>query len=299
MSSRITSVSGKFGRRLAAGLFVVTLALQSACSTAPQASEVKYHGTLAQVAVVTTSQVPDIRFNGLDQAGVVTSGSGATFKSCVDVIAPESCSEALCGAVAVLWTNVCRVADVVGGVIGALVAPSAGDVTVAESSLSTALSNAQMIQESLREQVVATSLARGTPLVSVAPELMHRAVQRRDYRDLAAVGVDTVLEVVLVRVGTERRAGSGPVQLTMQSHVRLISTTDNSVLFVSDYVHRGERRQLSEWSANRAELLLHGMKSGYEALGARIHDSIFFVNRNAADIGRHGERTLAAASARF
>jgi hypothetical protein len=277
-------------QRLIASLCAIVLALQSGCAlpTRPVVPKTQYQATLGRVAIVATSQAPDIKLEFLVRSkgeGAVK-GAGSTFLSCMGGMGSGSCSGEMCGAVYALWFVACGVAGVVGGVAGAVSAPGSEKVRTAENNIYAALA-VENIQESLREQIVAAATANGTRLVSVSPESMQLVAQLRDYRSLAAAGVDTVLEVTLVKVstgslnlmGTEVKGeGSNPaLYLLMTAHVRLIRTSDNIEVFASDYFYSGERLRLSEWAANNAEPLLHSLQVGYSVLAAHIYENIFML----------------------
>jgi hypothetical protein len=85
------------------------------------------------------------------------------------------------------------------------------------------------------------------------------------------------VEIALTRAGTRGAGINAPVQLYMETRVRVVRAADNSELFSADYEYRGRRQKLAEWSANRGEALLQELQNGYIALGSHIHDSIFLL----------------------
>jgi hypothetical protein len=187
-----------------------------------------------------------------------------------------SCGGDFCGVVAVLWLGVCGVASAVGGVVGAAKAPGAGEVRAAEATFTTAL-HAKTIQEALRGQTVAAALGKGANLGSVSPESAQAASQLRDYRSLAAEGIDTVVEVALTKAGTRGSGIDSPLLLYMEAHVRLIRTGENAEVFFADYRYLGKGLKLSEWLANQGQPLLRALEAGYESLGSQIYDDVFLL----------------------
>ena len=238
------------------------------------------------MAIVATSQAPEIKLEGFvrSKGEGAAKGAGSAFMSCMSGMG--GCSGDFCGLAFLLLTAICSVGGVVGGVVGAVTAPGSGEVRTAETSISTALST-KTIQEALRGQVVGAASSNGTSLVSVPPESAQAAAQLLDYRNLSVAGVETVLEVTLVKVGTGSLTLMGtetggnvfnqPAFLSMTAHVRLIRTSDNTELFATDYVYLGEKLKLSEWSANQAEPLLHALEVGYKTLGSHIYDNVFLL----------------------
>lgn len=280
-------------QRLAASLCAIVLVIESGCATPPPPNT-QYQATLGRVAVVATSQEPEIKLEGFThgKGEGAASGAGKTFSSCMS-------GAALAGPLAlILGLVVCPIATPVGAIVGAVQAPSSGEVHTSEAAISTALA-VKKIQDELREQVVAAALANGSSLVTVSPESAQHAAQLRDYRSLAAAGVDTVLEVTLTKVGTEAAASgfNPPLRLYMQALVRLIRTDDNAEVFATDYVYQGENLKLSEWSDNQAERLLRDLQIGYETFGTQIYDNIFllypFPDRKLQAAGLKGTYGLA------
>lgn len=277
---------GQISRRMAALLFAAVFALQSGCANfpprPPEAPVTQYQAALGKVAVIATAQQPEIEFKGVvgGKGEGTAKGAGMGIGRCIGSEGIVLCAiPPLC----VVFLGVC---GTTGAVVGGVAAPGAEEVRTAETAISTALA-VKIVQEALREQVVAAATARGGNLVSVPPESAQAAAQKRDYRSLAAAGVDTVFEVTLTKVGAvdqivygHERKGSGfnpPLFLSMTAHVRLIRTRDNAEVFAADYVFLGERLTVSEWSANQAERLLHNLRVGYQTLGAHIYDSVFLL----------------------
>jgi len=295
MTSQGHSARRRLRWRAAVSVLAVVVALQSGCVTVPPVPETRYQVALGQVAVVARQQEPEIKFEGFvhGKGQGAAMGAGVTFLQCFGAGAGSTCTGPYCGAAAALWLGICGVASAVGGVVGATAAPSAKQVRTAEAKLSSVL-NANLIQESLRDQVIAAAAASGMRLQAVSPAGAPEPNQARDYRPLGADGVDTVLEVALTHIGTDGAGINSPVQLRMKAHVRLIRARDNTEIFATDYLFLGERHKLSEWSANQAERLLHALQKGYEVLGTHIRDNVFLLYP-FPDHEAHAAGTLAVA----
>lgn len=263
-------------RRPIIGFLVVVIALHSGCAMAPHTSSTAHQDRLGNVAVVSTTQMPQINFEGFthNKAEGALVGAGGTFIGCVSMMGQGTCTGGLCGAGMVLWLGVCAVSSVVGGTVGATVSLSGEESRSAEQSMVSVL-DANTIQDSLRLQVELAAEYAEYFLVPLSPQAMDKVRQQRDYRQLVAEGVDAVLEVSLTRVGTTNGGFDPPLQLYMESQVRLVSTADNHELMSEKYRYTGPSKRLEEWSANNAELLLRALETGYEALGTHIFDMSF------------------------
>ncbi len=254
--------------------------LQAGCaSLTPAAPSTGHQTRLGKVAVVAAAGEPDIRFEGFARGkgeGAVRS-AGGMFLACASNLRPGGCSGEFCGAVVMLWLGICGVTSAVAGVVGAVVAPGAGEVVEAERGMS-AVMQVEAIQDSLRGQIASAALAAGVArLVQVAPEAAQETAQRRDYRPLAADGAETVLEVAVTRAGTRGVGINPPLHAYLEAHVRLVRTEDNAEFFAADYEYQGEQHSLAEWSANGGGPLLEALKTGYQRLGAHIHDAVFLL----------------------
>jgi len=278
MPNQGTSRFRQISRRVAASLFAIVVAVQSGCVSMTPVPKTQHQATLGKVAIVATAQEPEIKFEGFarGKGEGAAIGAGTTFLGCVGGLGGGGCSGAFCGAAVILFLGVCTVASAVGGVAGAVAAPSADSVRTAESTLSAAL-EIKTIQDSLRDQIAAAALVNGTMLVSVSPEGANDATRTRDYRPLAAAGVETVLEMTLTKAGTRGSGINAPLEMYMQAHVRLVRAGNNAEVFSADYFYGGERLKLSEWSADQGKRLLRALETGYETLGAHIYDSVFLL----------------------
>ena len=237
------------------------LALLLACATpAPTVPSAEARALLTDAAVVAGQESPEIEFEGfahgrLEGAGI---GAASTFAGCVGALGGGgSCQGAMCGAVVILWLGVCTVSSAVGGVVGAVIAPSAESVRTAEGQLHAAL-DVNAMQDSLRDEVLASAREGGSELASVAPE---RAAAR--------------VEVALTRVGTEGSGIDPPLLVFMDARARILRTSDGAQIYSADYRYEGEKRTLRGWSENRGAPLLHALEAGYESLGAEIFGSVF------------------------
>jgi len=274
-------------------LLAVLFAFQSGCAMATSTPKTAPPDALGKVAIVAIEREPEISFDGFAHSKEKDAAihAGDTFSSCIGGLGGVSCSDALCGATYILWLGVCGIASGVAGVVEVSSAQSVEKAQAAEASLSAAL-DARIIQASLRDEIVATALEKGTSLVLVTPESEQATVRPPDYLPLAAAGVDAVLEVTLTKVSTQDKDISGMLSLYMQAHVRLIRTSDNSEVFSEDYDYTGEPQETSTWSANRAGRLLHALQTGYETLGAHIYDHVFLLPnsplRNFVQQAPHG-----------
>lgn len=281
-------------RRALCALLLLAQLVQAGCASAPRQPD-RSAAQLGRVAVVAAAQQPEIRLHGLvrGKGSGAAAGAGSTFAHCLEPLGQSSCSGDFCGAVLILWFGVCGVAGLVGGVVGAVQAPSANAVRQTENRLRAGV-DAGAIQTALRDQVVQLARDNSQALVDADSAALRQAARDNDYRPLAAAGIDSVLEVALREVATRGSAGDTPQPLLMQARVRLIRTADNHELGQREFVQQSERRRLAEWAAADGRVLLQALQNGYAALGAQIYDSEFLLYP-FPDRGMHATGWLAAA----
>ncbi len=256
--------------RIAVLFLALVIAVQPGCNSVPQPPKTQYQGDLGRVAVVAALRPPEIELEGFAQSKGegAAKGAGDVASGCLNKMGSGS------GAAVLLALIVCAVATPVGAVAGAISAPSTEEAKAAKTTLSAAL-EVKVIQETLRDQVVAGALANNTLLTAIPSPA--GSAQPADYRPFAREGVDTVLEVAMKGIGTLGKGFNPPLMLYMTAHIRLIRTQDNTELFSADYSHVGGRMKRSEWSANGHEQLLKALNAGFGVLGSHIYDSVFLL----------------------
>jgi hypothetical protein len=289
----LTLRPGPMQRPLAWVIVMIFLAESGCAGLVP--TPTAHQTTLGRLAITCTDRQAEIEFEGFSRSkgGGAARGAGSAFAQCMGELGHGSCSGDLCGAAVILMLGMCGIASVIGGVTGAVTAPTAASVEAAESGMS-AVVEARTIQESLRRQVATLALAYDMNLVSVPEESDCAASSTGDYSLLAAAGVDTVLEVALTKAGTTGAGINAPVLLYMQAHARLVQTHDNREVFSADYIYQGRRLTLEEWSANQGLQLLQGLEQGYAVLGSHIYDNVFLLYP-FPDQGAHSPGLLATA----
>lgn len=249
--------------------------LVGACAnTGNVASDVGHQQQLGRVAVVAPQELPELRFEGFarGKAQGAAIGGGGSFAACLGSAGGGGCSGAVCGAALILLVGICGVAGLVGGVAGAATAPSADQVAASEATLATAV-EARTIQESLRREVVDAALAAGIVLVDLPAAETSAVAATRDYRALAAHGVDTVLETTLTHAGTAGMGINSPAAAYMEVRVRLVDVASQQERHVASYRYEGRRRKLAAWSADQGKALSEELAQGYRRLGAHIASS--------------------------
>jgi hypothetical protein len=163
------------------------------------------------------------------------------------------------------------VGAVTGAVMGAVTAESTAKVHDAEAALAHALAELK-IQETLGDRLVTiarddTRLAL-VPGGDVGPTESDMAV---DYRPLAAQGMDTVLEVSVIRLGlTGDRSVNPPLALSMTARIRLIRIGDGAELYQEELDRRSGSRKFVEWAANDAEAFRDAMDAAYTDVSREI-----------------------------
>lgn len=95
------------------------------------------------------------------------------------------------------------------------------------------------------------------PLVPVPPELaeslLAQAPAVRDYRPLAALGCDSVMELVVYRQAFRaERKGNPPMSFETSIHVYVTRISDGALLFVQPFDYRTRKYLFTQWAGEKA-----------------------------------------------
>jgi hypothetical protein len=169
-----------------------------------------------------------------------------------------------------------------GGMYGALTAPPAREVEAAEKTLKEA--SAEMRQMGLRENFIETVTRLGNDRTG------HRFLKILDiatgepnkeilYNPSDLPGVDTVLELKIVKTGLRGRYGIDPyVNTFVQTRIRLIRLKDNAELLdESIYCQSDQERTFQEWSQNAGIFLIEEFRSCVSELAEKTIDDFFLI----------------------
>lgn len=194
-----------------------------------------------------------------------------------------------CGIAA--WTPVMMGAGVVEGVDKG--------ITIAEwiessRTLSRAAAEPEA-QETLRDTVMVAAAERraARPVVSLLEGGPREGNAPPSYRPLAATGLDTVLEVAVVRLDLARVSqgaaswsyGPAPswkkvfdpsLNLIVEARARLVRVADDAVLFTRPYRYSGATRYtFVEWARDGAEAFREARHTALQRLGEEITSDVF------------------------
>jgi hypothetical protein len=272
--------------------FVVALVLATGCSSpSPRAidrlesnlSEKKLaeaeRARLGTIGLVAPRFPPRIELDTPDTSKGSAAGKGAVhgmgvlWGECVKVgaAAPQLGT----GIVALFGCTVLTPVVAAGGAVyGVVKAPSEADVEQARQRIDTVFAQIR-IQETLRERVFAAAKSGSNytvvDLVNDGPSAPDASV---DYRSLDREGITTVLEVAVANLALHGSGVDLPLKLTMNAQARLLSVSENRVLYSNAYVYRSEQRPFSEWTAGDAQALRAAYERGYQDLAGQIVQTI-------------------------
>lgn len=226
-------------------------------------------------AVLALDHTPLVRIEGFSGGRVqgFADGMGNTFAACFQTFGQGACVNSGCGALVLFLLGTCGTLSVVGGIAGAL-APTNAELAqhAAASSIDRAL-NTTPAQLQLRDRLIAEARRHGTTLAAL--ELAPQPGGGYDYAAIRGLGIDTVLEVELTRVGTAGPGGGAPSQLYMEARVRLVRAATRQEVAVRDYRVAGASYSPWEWQANSGARLREGFQQAYDALAAKIYAAQF------------------------
>lgn len=225
-------------------------------------------------AVLALDHAPLVRIEGFSGGRMqgFANAMGDTFAACFQAFGQGACVNSGCGAMVLFLLGTCGTLSVVGGIAGAFTTDADLAQHAAASSIDRAL-NTTPAQIQLRDRLIAEARRHGTTLAAL--ELAPQPGGGVDYAAIRGLGIDTVLEVELTRVGTAGPGGGAPSQLYMEARVRLVRAANRREVAVRDYRVTGASYSPWEWRANNGARLLEGFQQAYDALAAKIYAAQF------------------------
>lgn len=170
------------------------------------------------------------------------------------------------------------VGAVVGGTVGVGKAQPAEKVEKEEISLKEALAKLK-IQEEMLDHVtkIATDQTR-YKFILLTEHGPTDARQTLSYSALKDIGIDTVLELSVRRIGLEGLwSANPPLTFFMTLHVRLIRTEDGKVFYDHILEYRSMERTFSDWATNNAKPFLDELSRSYLWLAEKTIDDNFLI----------------------
>lgn len=257
--------------RLALALSALVLASCAAVSKPAAPAGLPSYGNIAVLALARTPEVNIDGFSGGRMQGFA-SGMENTFVACFQTFGQGACINSGCGALVLFLLGTCGTLSVVGGLAGALDTDADAGKRAAELSIDRALNTAPA-QLQLRDRIVAEARRQGTTLAAL--DLAPRPGGEFDYGAIASLGIDTVLEVELTRVGTAGPGGNASSRLYMEAQARLVRVSDRVELASGQYRVQGPSYSAWEWRAEGGARLLDGFQKAYGGLAERIYTAHF------------------------
>lgn len=282
-------MQGSLTRRL---FLVVLLANVAACASIsplpiPSESQRSRYGT---VGVVSVKSPPDAGFEGLPvgvargAAGGAVAGAGvsalAGAYTAVEAAAVSGVPTSL--LLPVILPPLAIAGAIVGSVAGVAMALPAETAALIEQDIKQALLEAEP-QTRLRRNIVAIVRREALPAVEGFAEASPDAPgTTADHVALREAGIDTALEVGIMKVGLVGRRGGADLLLSLHSEasVRLVNTeTGDEIYSRTAFIATRPARTFPEWGANGAVLLREEIDALLLELARDIVDEIFLVVR--------------------
>lgn len=187
-----------------------------------------------------------------------------------------------CPAVAPFVLGGAAAGGVAGATVGAASETSSVPGEEAQASFNTALDE-RVIQDLVHARVMEYARGRvSDEMVEVSDPGPANRDARPDYAPLRQRGIDTVLEISVLKVGLNphgRRSFLGEQLFLVEATVRarLVRTSDNAVLYDKTFYSGSEYRGLGEWIDNNAERLLTALDRTYQNLSEYLVDETFLL----------------------
>ena len=170
-----------------------------------------------------------------------------------------------------------------GGVVGAIQAEPSIKVDYDEEAIKTVIASMKM-QESLCSRVAQVAQSRTLDHFVVVTDQGPTSPEEKNlYGSLAEKGIDTVLEIAIPRIAL---AGNWdvnpPLQFQMNSHIRLLRTTDGKELYDFSSEYKGISLTFSNWAGNDANPFFEELEKAYQFLAEKIVGKVFILSASTA-----------------
>lgn len=265
--------------RAARAHLALLIVLLAGCATVPSPTQSRYpneteRAQIGRIAVVASQTAPRISVEPV----VSGKGSGAAKGAGTALgFVPEGCLRM--GVFAPFCIVVFAPFAAAGGAAyGAVVAPSKDEIAPAKHSIEAALAELEM-QGRLRDQTLRAAQAVW-PQPVIAPQHSTQSWEKGAYRELAREGVETVLEVAVIRLEREmttKEEIDSPFIIILEAHARLISVSDGREIYQGTHIFRSKARHFRQWAENDAEPLREAFELGYQNLAANIVENALFL----------------------
>ncbi len=170
-----------------------------------------------------------------------------------------------------------------GGVAGAFQATPSKEVRFSEEVITTAIASLNM-QEDLCRRVSEVAQSKTLNHILLIAEQNPPVAEEKDrYSPLAAKGIDTVLEISVLRLAL---AGDWdidpPLQYQMISHLSLIRAVGGARMYETDIGYQGKSVTFAAWADNNAQALFEQMDEALQTTAESIVRKVFLVNPEPA-----------------
>ena len=270
-------------------MIVVPLILQVGClgkviglPQIPRPPSEQFRTHFGTIGVVSVEFLPEVEI--LTPAKGWASGCGreAVIATAVWAVAPLAAGGAGGNPnLFLIWYALTPVAALGGCIHGAIAAPPAATVEMTQEELNKHVHVGIEIQEKMRAQ-----------FLQVAKEQTHYAFavladqgpatpdEELRYDSLADQGVDTVIEIGVLRFGLagESMVANPSLSLFMTLRTRLIRIADGEVLYDVILTYESEVNQtLDVWAANGAQLFREELGPCYPTLVDKVVEEVFLL----------------------
>ena len=260
---------------------LILFLIQPGCATTHKAPTPEERATFGTIGIARASYLPETKFDvpAKGRPDGAVKGAGIAFFGVLAGGMQGGAGGAGPGAglYLVFLAALASAAAPVGAVVGAIKAMPA-DEAAASEKLAKEILERMRTQEVLRDEVIRagieTSGHRLIPVDGVGPSSADNVVT---YESLAGKGIDTVLEVALLRIALESEmwGSDPPLKFALKARCRLIRVPDGTVIDDHEYRTLSVYRKFSVWGVDNAALLGREYEEGYRKLVADIVQRIF------------------------
>jgi hypothetical protein len=167
-------------------------------------------------------------------------------------------------------------AALIGGVVGAVTAESSKKIKETEKTLNDLIVELR-IQEAMREEFVSV-FRRHTrdSFYFIQGKGPNAPDEEISYAFLAKEGIDTVLELSVLRVGLWGESGlNPPLTFFMTVRAKVIRVKDSSIIYSHTFRYEGTDQEFTHWASDNGQSFREELKQCYLTLANDIVGKLF------------------------
>ena len=261
-------------------LSIIFIIVQGGCGARPRPYQFQpplseeERAKLGTIGVVSARFVPEVEFHRSSTKGVGAAkgvAGGAPAGAMMGAAAGAGTGPFAPVMIPTLAALGAVVFGVVGGVLGAVEGVPSEKLNEADVELRNAVVEAKL-HETMQDRILQVAREKTRNNFIKTEKLGPTASNEKvSYHSLAVKGVDTVLEVSVMKFGLVGKGGiNPPLSMVMNVRIRLILTVNDAVIYEDTIKYKSLLREFTYWAENNAQPFFNEVENSYKTISEKI-----------------------------